>query len=386
MLPRQGALRARNRASYRVERSDWSHYPKVAELPAMTVSLSISKSKTAYLFAALVACLMFATYAAQREVMYDTENYYQFYRDLIEHGFTDILSCQSFEPLFCGGSYAFAKLTGSAPAVHFIWAFLFYAITLRAFLELWPHFVSQNKYTVISLITFFFAAINFVDAQQVYFLTRQYVASSLLMLGAAHCANKKSPLLAFAFASLIHFGAAPIAALLFFATRRRINLKFVAIGLGVLVVFAYFSSNYIVDLYLASVRYRINEYANRNDGNVTIVQEIRLILYWSAALYMFKIAKSKLLRAYILIYAFYLISFQNDLAHLRYYKYLESMAWPSSFILFYIKKEASPYVMVSALSYRLYSYAALLSPQSSLVYMARIIFVSLPSLLSRLPW
>src|SRR5258707_1128737 len=174
------------------------------------MTLTISKSKTAYLFFAFAAAALVATYSAQRAVLYDTEAYYRFYRSLIDNGITGILSCQSFEPLFCAGSYAFSALTRSESGVHFIWTFLFYIISLRAFLEFWPIFVSENKYSVISLVTFLFVAINYVDPQAVYFLTRQYVASSLLMLGVAYCANNKNPLLPFALACLIHFGALPI--------------------------------------------------------------------------------------------------------------------------------------------------------------------------------
>src|SRR5262245_18848004 len=276
----------------------------------MTASLSISKSKTLYLFGALLATLGLAVWAAQRKVVLDTEIYYRFYRTLMADGLTSIFSCQSFEPLFCGGSYVFSSLTGSEVAVHFIWTSLYYVIMLRAFLEFWPRLVSPNRYSVISLATFLFVALNYVDPQAVYFLTRQYVAGSLLTLGVAYCLNKKNPLLPFALASLIHFGAAPIAAVIFFLTRRRIDPKLIAIGAAVGILVLYNLVNfYVVDLYLDSVRYKFEVYTTQNDGTVSITQEIKLLIYWSACIFLFRIARSNLAIAYALVYILYLFTF-----------------------------------------------------------------------------
>ena len=350
----------------------------------MTVGLTISKTKTLYLIFGLLAALIMATWAAQSEVVSDTERYYAFYRHLMTSGITSIFSCQSSEPLFCVGSYAFASLTGSEPAVHFIWVFLYYAVTLRAFLLFWPLFLPQyNKYSVVSLLTFMFVALNYVDAQATYFLTRQYVAAAFLMLGAAHCARQKNPLIAFACAAMIHLGSIPIAALLFVATRPRLDWKFFVVALGGLAIFVFYLANLtFIDVYLDSVEVRVEMYATKNDGDVTIMQEIRLLLYWAVALIIFRNARSNLFLPYILIYIAYLFTFQNDLYHLRYHKYLEVLAWPSVFILFGIQKEATGYLVVSALSYRIYKYVSLLAPESAASPMARILLVGLMSFVS----
>ena len=355
----------------------------ILQTPTMTLSLRISKSKTLYLFAAFFAALAATTVAAQREVLSDTEVYYFFYRSLIDNGITSIFSCQAFEPLFCGGSYVFASLTGSQAAVHFLWAFVFYITMLRAFLALWPVLIPESRYTLISFATFLFVSLNYVDPEAIYFLTRQYVAASLLMLGVVRIVHKRSPLISFALAFLIHFGSLPIAVVLYLATRERIGWKlFVAAAAALGVYFYYLSDLIAINVYLDSVRARVEIYANRNDGNVTIVQEIRLLLYWTAAIYMFRIAQSRLALAYVIVYVAYLFSFQNDLYHLRYHKYLEVMAWPSAFILFFVKKEASGHLVVGALAYRIYKYASLFSPEVAAPSMARTLLVSFLILVS----
>jgi hypothetical protein len=349
----------------------------------MTVGLTISKTKTLYLIFGVLAALAMTTWASQRDVLSDTANYYSFYRHLLTSGITSIFSCQSFEPLFCGGSYALVSLTGSEAAVHFIWVFLYYAVTLRAFLLLWPLFIPQYTYTVLSLLTFMFVALNYVDAQAVYFLTRQYVAAAFLMLGAVHCARQKNPIIAFACATMIHLGSLPIAALLFVATRPRIDWKFIAVALAGLAIFVFYLANLtIFDFYLDSIQTRVELYANKNDGTVTIMQEIRLLLYWALALIIFRNARSNLFLPYILIYIAYLFTFQNDLYHLRYHKYLEVLAWPSVFILFGIQKEATGYLVASALFYRIYKYVSLLAPESAAPPMARILWLGFMSFVS----
>jgi len=351
----------------------------------MTVSLRISKTKTFYLIFAFLGALAAATYSAQREVLIDTEVYYSFYTNLIEQGITNVYSCWGFEPFYCAGSYAFATLTQSEAAVHFTWAFLFYAITLRGVLMVWPAFVSeQNVYSVISLVTFLFVSLNYVDPQAVYFLTRQYVAASLLMLGVAKSVTNRSPVIPFACAVLIHFGALPIAAVIFLVTRRRIDWKLVAGALGVLFlgVYYYLTNLILIDAYVDVVTYKIGEYVAKNDGDVTIVQEIKLLIYWSFAVLMFWMTRSYMALAYVLVYVAYLFSFQNDLYHLRYHKFLEAMAWPSAFILFFIKREAAGHLMVAALCYRLYKYVSLLSPELGAPYMTRIVLYSFIAFLS----
>jgi hypothetical protein len=189
--------------------------------------------------------------------------------------------------------------------------------------------------------------------------------------------------LPFAAAGLIHFGALPIAAVIFLVTRRRFDWRLVAAGLVGLFVFIYYLSELLViDAYLDSLTVKIEEYTNRSDGAVTLTQEIRLFLYWSAAILMFRFTKPNLAIAYVLVYLAYLVSFQNDLYHLRYHKFLEAMAWPSAFILFCIKREATGYILVSALAYRIYKYITLLAPESGAPSMVRMLLFSLISYFS----
>jgi hypothetical protein len=205
------------------------------------------------------------------------------------------------------------------------------------------------------------------------------------MLGVANCLNKKSPVFTFACASLIHFGALPIATLLFFVTRRRLDPKVFLGAAAVGVLFVYYLANLsLFDFYLDTLRYKVEAYATKNDGDVTFVQEVRLPIYWSAAVLIFAIIRSPIAVGYILIYLAYLVTFQNDLYHLRYHKFLEAMAWPSAFIFFFIKREASSHLVLSALCYRVYKYISLLSPESGARPMLTILLLSFLSLMSAL--
>jgi len=345
----------------------------------MMSSLSISRSKGTYLALSLLAILAIALYGAQREVEYDLEVYFFFYRSLIEEGITSVVSCQSFEPLFCVGSFVFSEFTGSELATHFIWTCLFYLVTLRAFLLFWPLFVPDNRYSVISFIAFVFISINYVDPQAVYFLTRQYVASSLIMLGIARYANNKSPTFSFILAALIHFGALPIIVLVYLCTRSRLNVKTAIAAIVILLVAVYLSSNTLVQFYVSSVQYKLTEYQSKNDGDVTALQEIRVFVYLMTTAYIFKSIKTKLSLSFVLLYIFYLFTFQNELFHIRYLKYLEVMTWPSAFVLFYIVRNATGYVFISALFLRIYRYLSLLSPESAVLSLTKVAFLALLS-------
>lgn len=299
----------------------------------------------------------------------DTKVYLLFYQNLIDEGIVGIQSCQSFEPIFCGLSLAAGYASDSNVFVQYFWVFLYFATTLRAFSILYEVVSPEYKFRFVAILYFAFIAINYVDPQIVFFLTRQYVASAFLMLGFAKIATDKSPSISFLAATLIHFGAFPIALIAYIFSRKfELRWRHAIPISGVVLLFFYFVDSYIFEVYFESLKYRAQEYSDKNDGDVTPIQEFKLLLYWGLSAWFFLRKRIKLVLALFFIYIFYLLTGFNELIHLRYYKYLESMSWPGVLMFVYLFKREAPYFIAAALSFRIYKYSTLVSPESSLFY------------------
>ena len=149
----------------------------------------------------------------------DTVFYLLFYQSLIDEGIIGIQSCQSFEPIFCSLSFVAGYVVNSNVLVQYFWVFLYFTTTLKAFSLLYGFASPNYKFRFAAVLYFAFISINYVDPQIVFFLTRQYVASAFLMLGFARIATDKNPSICFLLATLIHFGALPIALIAFIFSR-----------------------------------------------------------------------------------------------------------------------------------------------------------------------
>lgn len=300
----------------------------------------------------------------------DTEVYLLFYQRLIEDGIVGIQSCQSFEPLFCGTSFIVGNIFGSNVLVQYFWVFIYFLTSFKAFTIFYNIIHFDYKFKFDAALYFAFISINYVDPQIVFFLTRQYVAASFLMLGFAMVASKRNPLLSFGAAILMHFGSFPIALIAYLASR---NLKFkrneLIMFAVLIIIILYFLDAYFIEVYFESMKYKIEEYADKNDGDVTFIQEFKLFIYLGLSVWLFLRTHTKLVLATTLIYLFYLFTGFNDLIHLRYYKYLESISWPGVFMFVYFFKENAPFIIAGALSFRIYKYLTLISPESSLPFL-----------------
>jgi hypothetical protein len=319
---------------------------------------------------AFICSIVFSFWAGLRDHDFgDTAVYLLFYEDLINTEFNGLESCQSFEPLFCTASYLLSHIFQYSLAVHYAWAFLFFIIT---YFSLSILIDNSFKYVWTKTIIYIFISINYVDPQIVFFLTRQYVASSLLTLGIALFISNRSPVIPFLSAALIHFGSTPIALILFIFFQIRKNntsLVFFIPPLLLLLAYIIFVESYFLEIYFESIKLKLDDYSDRNDGDLTLAQEIKLIFYWSLAFLFLKKEKHKIHNSLIFIYAFYLITFVSELIHLRYFKYLESMSWIGILVLVNSMKKSTSYVITSLLSFRIYKYLTLISPESGIFYM-----------------
>jgi EpsG family len=327
--------------------------------------------KTQYWAIAIILVLLLTFWASLRGFDdVDTEVYLYFYQNLISEGISGIQSCQSFEPIFCSLSFAVGQISQSEHIVQYFWAFVYFSVTLKAFSVLYSLINPNYKYNFAAIVFFVFISVNYVDPQIVFFLTRQYVASAFLMLGIARIATNKSPHLSFSAAILVHFGALPLAIIAFLFSRNFRPSKNQIFLIGILLlIFIFYIDSYFIEVYKESIKYKIEEYSDKNDGDVTPIQEVKLLIYWGAFIWFCRQTRIRLVLAGVIIYLFYISTGVNELIHLRYYKYLESMSWPGVLMFIYFFKREAPLVISAALSFRLYKYFTLISPESSLMYL-----------------
>ena len=286
----------------------------------------------------------------------DTQVYLLFYEQSILNGLVSINSCQSFEPLFCVISFFVGRIFNSSLIVHLFWVFLYYLLSTLSFLKIYNLIGVKNYYSNF-LFYLIFALINFTDPHIIYFLTRQYVASAIVIFGVVRIIENKNPIAPFFLAFLIHFGVAPIIFILYIFSNFSIKKLLTLTGLLIGSFFAVILYDmYIIEVYFESIKYKIYAYQSKNDGTVTLLEEIKLLLYWFALILFASSVKPRLALALFFIYLFYIATGFNDLIHLRYHKYLISLCWPGVFvILLYFKRSGLP-ILISALSYRSFKY------------------------------
>lgn len=73
-----------------------------------------------------------------------------------------------------------------------------------------------------------------------------------------------------------------------------------------------------IQLHLSSVKNKISEYVNKNDGSTWIIENLKLVAYWAISILIFKRYRIKLVLAWTLIYLTYLLFGFNGLAQFRY--------------------------------------------------------------------
>jgi hypothetical protein len=291
---------------------------------------------------------------------FDTQVYLHFYQNLIDEGLVGIQGCQSFEPIFCGVSLGLGHVSSSNIFVHYFWVFLYFLVTLKAFTILYCAVFPGYKINYAAIIFFIFVAINYVDPNAVFYLTRQYVASAFLMLGFAKIVAGKNCSFSFILAILIHFGALPIVLITYIVTRRSdIDWRYVVLAASVFFLLFYEFINDIITMYSDSLKYKLDIYQDKNDGDVALVQQLKLILYWGLSAWFFLRNNQGLFFAVLLIYIFYLLTSFNDLAHLRYHNYLVSMSWPGALLFICLFGRLAAYLIFAALSFRIINYLAI---------------------------
>lgn len=329
--------------------------------PAADQERSRTTRSFAYWMMALLWAWGLAEYSTSRDVFGDIQVYYRFYDMLAKGTATSIaIGCSSFEPGYCGGSYIFRHATGSAANTHLAWVAAYYLITFAAIRDFWLHFFGTRRVGGLFMLVFMFVALNYVEPQQISYLVRQYVASALVMFGLGRVVVGRNPLLWCVLAMSIHFGSAPICALIILA-HRGLPLKWLLVGaIGAIAI--YLSNSYLFELYFESIKYKFGEYQSKFDGDVTIVQEIKILLYLSLCVYTFRNYR-KIALIFILSYVFYLCTFPISLLHLRYYKYLEVLVWPSVFALAatpLFRRFDRACLLAAVSSIRLYRYVSVL--------------------------
>jgi hypothetical protein len=146
-----------------------------------------------------------------------------------------------------------------------------------------------------------------------------------------------------------------------------------------LLAYLIFVESYFLEIYFESIKLKLDDYSDRNDGDLTLAQEIKLFFYWALAFLYLKRENHKIHNALLFIYVFYLITFISELIHLRYFKYLESMSWIGILVLVNSMKKRAPYAMTSLLSFRIYKYLTLISPESSVFYMCIFLLMNIYS-------
>jgi hypothetical protein len=324
-------------------------------------AMKISEKKTKYWIGTFCLVFFLSFWSGLRGFDgFDTQVYLLFYQVLIDEEFVGIQSCQSFEPIFCFASLAVGYALRCNILVHYFWVFLYFLLTLKAFTLLYGVVSPGYKFNSTAIIFFIFVTINYVDPKSIFFLTRQYVASAFLMLGFAKIVAGKNSSISFIVAILIHFGALPIALIAYIFTRRsEINWRYVVIVASLIFILANELNNEIISIYFDSLKYKLDLYQDINDGDVTLIQQLKLILYWGLAAWFFLRNNQGLFFAVLFIYIFYILTSFNDLAHLRYYKYLEAMSWPGSLLFIYIFRKHVPYLIVAAASLRIINYLTL---------------------------
>lgn len=259
-------------------------------------------------------------------------------------------ACHSFEPFFCYFSYFLSYLLKSDTVVHWVWVYIYYIFTALTFLIFWHSLVGKQLYSPKSFLALSFVLIFFVDPVALFFLTRQYVAASLLMLmlSFALLGSNVLGLIAKIVALGVHFFSFFIIFINFCTKTIRLNIKFFWMSclllIGIALLLSFYSDVLINKYYL---------YKNVNDGRVTLSEEVKLFIFLSMCILAFR--KYRIVsNCYALLLLLYPLVFVNDLLHLRIYKYLIALSWPSVFMI--IRFRWGWLLLLACICYRCFIY------------------------------
>lgn len=247
-----------------------------------------------------------------RPIEYDTKNYLIFYENLIEFDFSYSV-CSGFEPLFCFFSY-FASLLHLSPIqIHYMWGLSAILLIVYAILK------TEHPSTPKKIILIVTLSINFFNPSEIFFLTRQFVAGALLLNFFVE-KNYRHRFVWAALSFLTHFFVFPFL-IIFYLSQHKFKL------IHVVKLLIFFSFSYVllskifpseINYIRATMEYKFFAYQGKNDGDVSLKDEIKFLLYFAISFYLSNRTTRKFL---LLCFFFYLVTFVNPLMHLRYHKY-----------------------------------------------------------------
>jgi hypothetical protein len=324
--------------------------------------MKINLNKFFYLSSAAFVITLLVFYGDSGAIVSDKAVYRDFFsflaalKDSVPY---NLETCQSFEPFFCFFSYFLSYILKSDTLVHWAWGFIFYILTTLSFLILWHYLVGKRIYNLKSFCALCFVLIFFVDPMALFFLTRQYIASSFIMfmlvfaLSGSHVIALMSKIAALG----IHFFSIFLILVNFCKRTIRLSVKFFLISFLFLISIAL-----CLNFYSEVLIYKYHLYKTINDGDVALLEEVKLFIL----LFMSRLAFKKypdLSNYYGLLLLLYPLTLLNDLLHLRIHYYLIALSWPSVFMI--IRFRGGWLLLLAGICYRcstyLYRYTAVYS-------------------------
>lgn len=315
--------------------------------------MKINIDKFFYLLSVAFVVALLVFYGDSGPIVFDKAVYRDFFSFLVklQDPITlDLEMCHAFEPFFCFFSYSLTYILKSDVLIHYVWSFIYYICTTLSFLIFWHYLVDKKLYSLKSFVALCFALIFFVDPVAVLFLTRQYVASSLLMLMLAFSllGSHILALLSKIAALGTHFYSFFLILVNFCTKTIRLNIKFFSLSclflIGIALLLNYYNEVLINKYYL---------YKTVNDGEVSLLQEVKLFIFLLLSMLAFR-KYPNLSNYYGLLLLLYPLTFFNDLLHLRIHIYIISLSWPSVFLLMRLRR--GWLLLLAGICYRCFTY------------------------------
>jgi len=259
----------------------------------------------------LIYAVAYAFLATNRKIEFDTAVYLEFY-DTIKISSNNYSNCLGFEPIFCYGSKILTLFEISPFMVHTVWSFIIVLLTLIAILRFDSSYIARTALLLIPL------TINFFNPTEVFFLTRQFLAGAFLLNFFVSSSNT-GRILWGGIAFFSHFFCLPLIMLFILSNHNIVQVlrkNYVIIILASIIACVVFAEE--LNLVRATLEYKLLHYQDKNDGGVSALSEVKFIIYFGVAYYL---TGPKVRIFLIYCFAFYLMTFLNPLAHLRYHKY-----------------------------------------------------------------
>ena len=247
--------------------------------------------------------------ANNRKVEYDVWQYFDFYQSLAGTEHFTLKNCRGFEPLFCFVSFLLKSVSLQDYQVHNFWTLLFIVLMVRVI------FLASEKipaYCLLLPVLMF----NFFNPTEVYFLTRQFVAGAFL-LSMFMSKSEKGMYIWGACACLLHQFVVPFV-IFYILIYSKVRVRLIITTVLLICMIAVILPNEF-NLLKSSLLHKIHLYKSKSDGAITVLQEIKFALYFFICMIL---ADNRGKLFFIMCALFYLLTFTNEMAHLRYHKYL----------------------------------------------------------------